>query len=59
MTDGALVILAHFKDERSGDRMHLNCAIASPVEAMQLHDRLTREFIGNQPHLVQTKCNGE
>jgi hypothetical protein len=58
-TDGALVMLAHFEDERPTDPMHLNCAVASPVEAMQLHDRLTREFIAKRPHLVENKCNGE
>jgi hypothetical protein len=58
MTDGALVMLAHFADERPTDPMHLNCAIASPVEAARLHDRLTREFIANRPHLVENKCNG-
>ncbi len=58
-TDGALVMLAHFEDERPTDPMHLNCAVASPVEAMQLHDRLTREFIAKRPHLVEATCNGE
>jgi hypothetical protein len=58
-TDGALVMLAHFEDERPTDPMHLNCAVASPVEAMQLHDRLTREFIAKRPHLVEVMCNGE
>ena len=59
MTDGALVMLAHFADERPTDPMHLNCAIASPVEAARLHDRLTREFIAMRPHLVSEKCGGE
>jgi hypothetical protein len=58
-TDGALVILAHFDDERPTDPMHLNCAVASPVEAMQLHDRLTREFIANRPGLTEALSNGE
>ncbi len=57
-TDGAQVMLADFADARPTDPMHLNCAVASPVEAARLHDRLTREFIANRPHLMENKCYG-
>jgi hypothetical protein len=57
--DGAVVMLAHFKDERPSDPMHLNCAVATPVEGMLLYDRLTREFITMRPYFLGEKCDGE
>jgi hypothetical protein len=58
-TDGAVVMLAHFAGERPTDAMHLNCAVASPVEAAQLYDLLTRVFIAMRPDLVSEKCGGD
>jgi hypothetical protein len=58
MADGAMVLLAHFADERPTDPMHLNCAVASPVEGMRLHDLLTREFITKRSFLLERLCDG-
>jgi hypothetical protein len=58
LTDGALVMLANFEDERRSMPMHLNCASCSPVEMDMLHDRLTREFVAVRPYLVSQICDG-
>jgi hypothetical protein len=57
--DGAQVMLANFADERASVAMNLNCADASPVEVVLVHDRLHRAFIAKRPLLVSEKCGGE
>ena len=59
LTDGAHVILANFRDERSGIPMHINCASARPVEIAALHDRLRREFIDKREDYLRELNNGE
>jgi hypothetical protein len=58
-TDGAVVIVANFADERRSIPMHLNCADCTPVEAAELHDRLRREFLDRRWELLNDKCSGE
>jgi len=58
-TDGALVMVANFADDRRSVPMHLNCADCTPVEAAMLHDRLRLEFIDKRWDLVADKCGGE
>ena len=59
LTDGAHVLLANFKDERSSVPMHINCASARPVEVAELHDRLLREFIHKRDDYVRESYYGE
>jgi hypothetical protein len=58
-TDGALVVLANFRDERLSVPMHLNCADCKPVEASMLCDRLRLEFLDRQEDLIRERCKGE
>jgi hypothetical protein len=59
MTDGAIVILANFGDERRSVAMHLNRASCTPVEAARLHDRLRLEFLDRRHVLVSDRCKGD
>jgi hypothetical protein len=57
-TDGAVVILANFADERRSVPMHLNRAVCAPVEAAMLHDQLRLEFLDRRMNLVADQCDG-
>ena len=59
LTDGAHVLLANFRDERSSMPMHINCAFAQPVEMAELHDRLQREFVDKRHDYRRDCCDGE
>jgi hypothetical protein len=58
-TDGALVIVANFADEKRSVPMHLNCADCAPVEAAMLHDRLRLEFLDRQKDLIDEQCDSK
>jgi hypothetical protein len=59
LPNDAIVMVADIADEYPTIPMHLNYAVATPVEIMALHNMLYTRFIGSRRQIVDIVGRGE